>query len=449
MRRLSGRLRSALIIGLQGIRARKLRTLLSIVSLFLGVLAVVIVQAASEISQRASLADAELYWGVDGTLQMGVGGDASATEAAIDTLRDRSDAVAITSTQAIIGEPDVRPVNEGGAPFDEPLGWGPPGGFTIECDPTGYCYEVEIPGYHETPVGAAIELQLVAMTGDVRQFRPYRWVAGEWLDFEEDPSYSPALVLNKEAAKGFERYHVPAEMRISGASANPTPRIIGVVDDGQFQPVAYVRMDELLNWMNFVDTADGGGRGGYGPYSLGVEVLAAPTATETLQILRANLIAAGVDQRSLSMQTINSREQVERDLMLTRLIYLAMAGLVLLIGVAGILNVGLATVGERIEEFALRRAVGTPRLLLAGIVLAETMITGLLTAGAAIGVGAGTLNIVGPRLVNSFGPNPPVIEFPWQAALAGVIAGLIAGVLGGLVPAIRAARIPIASVMRA
>jgi putative ABC transport system permease protein len=37
-----------------------------------------------------------------------------------------------------------------------------------------------------------------------------------------------------------------------------------------------------------------------------------------------------------------------------------MAGLVLLIGVAGILNVGLATVGERIEEFALRRAARIP-----------------------------------------------------------------------------------------
>ncbi len=59
-----------------------------------------------------------------------------------------------------------------------------------------------------------------------------------------------------------------------------------------------------------------------------------------------------------------------------------MAGLVLLIGVAGILNVGLATVGERIEEFALRRAVGTPRSLLAGIVLAETLLTGLFTAAA-------------------------------------------------------------------
>ena len=43
MIRLSGRLRSSLIIGVQGIRSRKLRTLLSMISLFLGVLAVVVV----------------------------------------------------------------------------------------------------------------------------------------------------------------------------------------------------------------------------------------------------------------------------------------------------------------------------------------------------------------------------------------------------------------------
>jgi putative ABC transport system permease protein len=33
--------------------------------------------------------------------------------------------------------------------------------------------------------------------------------------------------------------------------------------------------------------------------------------------------------------------------------------------------------------------------------------------------------------------------------VAGVIAGLVAGLLGGFIPALRAARIPIATVMRA
>jgi putative ABC transport system permease protein len=131
-----------------------------------------------------------------------------------------------------------------------------------------------------------------------------------------------------------------------------------------------------------------------------------------------------------------------------RWVFLGVSILVLLIGSAGILNVGLATVGERIEEFALRRAVGTPRLLLAGIVLAETLLTGLLTAMAAIGAGVAGL-AVASRLFGDRHPLLADVAFPWEAGVAGVAAGLIAGVLGGLVPAARAARIPIATVMRA
>ena len=41
------------------------------------------------------------------------------------------------------------------------------------------------------------------------------------------------------------------------------------------------------------------------------------------------------------------------------------------------------------------------------------------------------------------------VTFPWDAGVAGIIAGLIAGILGGGVPALRAAGIPIATVMRA
>lgn len=446
MIRLSGRLRSALIIGIQGIRARKTRTLLSMISLFLGVLAVVVVQAASQTAQQAALADIELIEGIDGTLRMYIDGTPEATDATVRSLTDRADAVAVTSVQAIIGEPNVRPVNEGGAPFDqEPWGggWGWGGGpVRVECDPTGYCYEVYDEQYVQKPIGAAIELRLVAMSGDIRQFRPFRSVTGEWLDFATEPSFAPGLVLNEEAAKGFERYRVPAEMRIMGGSKNPTPRILGVIDDGQGYPVAYTRLDELLNWM----TVSNPQTSFYG--GIGLEVLASPAATETLQILRANLAASGIGEERLFVQVIESRKQVEQTMAIMRVIFFGMAGLVLLIGVAGILNVTLATVGERVEEFALRRAVGTPRLLLAGIVLAETMLTGLITAAAAIGFAAVAMQVVGPYLaeIHHSLANAP---FPWEAAMAGVIAGLVAGVLGGLIPAVRAARIPIASVMRA
>ncbi|GAB3883134.1 hypothetical protein GCM10029964_041950 [Kibdelosporangium lantanae] len=293
----------------------------------------------------------------------------------------------------------------------------------------------------QTP-GAAIDIQLVGLTGDIRTFRPFRPQSGTWLDFTGAPRLAPQLVLNKEAAKGFTRYQVPAQLHVDGATADATPQIVGVVDDGNsYQPTAYVRADELLNWLPIAETTSQS----YGP---SMQVLLAPTAKDLEQTLRARLTAAGVDGNQLYAQVTKTREHAQSQLRLMELVFLAMAALVLLIGTAGILNVGLATVGERVEEFALRRAVGTPRVLLAGIVLAETLLTGLMTAGLAILTGVLGLKAAGIVLRGRF-PSLAELEFPWQAGVAGVIAGLVAGLLGGLIPAIRAARIPIATVMRA
>lgn len=427
MRRLSGRFRAALIIGVQGIRARKVRTLLSMVSLFLGVLAVVVVQAGASIAERALLADLELTSGIDGTKRMDVMPHEQAPAIVLDTVRGRSDSVATLAVSAIIGEPDVRPVNEGASPLDQ--SWGP----SQVCNSAGVCEPLQ----GNAPVGAAVEVRLTAMTGDIRPFRPLRLRSGRWLDFTTMPLLAPRLVLNLEAAKGFTRYQVPAEMRVGGASANLTPQFVGVVDDGDMQPRAYVRLDEMTTWLPEASLADS---------SAGAELqvlLAASTPAE--QVLTSRLQGIGAQTY---VSTVDSRKEQRDQLALMRLVFLSMAGLVLLIGAAGILNVGLATVGERVEEFALRRAVGTPRSLLAGIVLAETLLTGLLTAAAAIGVSAAGLKIV-VTLAGESQPFLQGVQFPWQAGVAGIIAGLVAGVVGGFVPALRAAGIPIATVMRA
>jgi ABC-type antimicrobial peptide transport system permease subunit len=442
--RLSGRFRSALIIGGQGIRARKLRTLLSMLSLFLGVLAVVVVQAGSEFAQKELLTDAELSMAKDGTMQMWVPPNQNAGQVIVDTLRNRTDAVASLSTQATVGEPGVRPLNPGGMPFDQ-IGDGGGGDVvaagrgSYRCNQTGQCFPLE--QGDPQPAGKAIELQLTALTGDIRGFRPFRLDSGQWLDFGGEPSMSPRIVLNKKAAEGFKRFLVPAQMRVPGNTSDPTPRIVGVVDDGGYSPAAYVRVDELLNWLpaDALSNPDNGSQ---------MQVMISPDAPAIEQTLKARLVAQGIDERQISSHRVNSRESVESQLSLMRWIFLGMAALVLLIGTAGILNVGLATVGERIEEFALRRAVGTPRLLLAGIVLAETLLTGLMTAAAAIGAGAVGIKI-GARLFGRRFPSLENLDFPWQAGVAGVVAGLVAGLLGGLIPAIRAARIPIATVMRA
>lgn len=424
MRRFSGRFRSSMIIGIQGIRARKLRTLLSMISLFLGVLAVVVVQAGASIAERALLADLELTAGYDGTRVMDVPPQQEAADTVVRTIQGRSDAVAMLGVSGIVGEPGVLPVNPNASPIDE--NWG----AAMVCDENG-CQEAG------GTKGQAVEVRLTALTGDVRRFRPFRLESGRWLDFSTVPAMAPKLVLNKEAAKAFDRYHVPAEMRVGGAAANVTPQFVGVVDDGDYQPRAYVRIDELTTWLPTSKLAD--------PNTGGELRLMMAPGSPVEQVLTSKLKALG---NEVYVNTVESRKEQEKQLSLMRLIFFAMAGLVLLIGVAGILNVGLATVGERVEEFALRRAVGTPRSLLAGIVLAETLLTGLFTAAAAIGVSIGALKAV-TMVVGNSQPLLRDVQFPWEAGVAGIIAGLVAGILGGFIPALRAAGIPIATVMRA
>ena len=440
----SGKLRSALIIGGQGIRARKLRTFLSMVSLFLGVLAVVAVQAGAEIAERAMLTDVELQSGKDGTLMGYIPGEKGAPGIVEATLKGRTDAVAMISSQAIIGEPGVRPINEGGMPFEYAGRGGDYSGPSVYCDASGVCHEQK--PQEKRPDGQAIEVSMVALTGDIRPFKPFRPVSGSWLDFTTAPSLAPRIVVNEEAAKGLRMFRVPGEMTIEGASHHLTPQIVGVVQDGSYSPRIYMRLDELRTWMPSATENNEASRFRGGGTSL--EVFMQPGSDDLQQLLKAKLVGAGLPQDQLHFQTVKSKERMESELRIMRLIFLGMAALVLLIGVAGILNVGLATVGERVEEFALRRAVGMSRLLLAGIVLAETLLTGLLTAALAIGAGAAGLQVA----LMMFGSRFPSLQgtaFPWEAGVAGVIAGLVAGVLGGLIPAIRAARIPIATVMRA
>jgi putative ABC transport system permease protein len=441
----SGKLRSALVIGGQGIRARKLRTFLSMVSLFLGVLAVVAVQAGSEIAERAMLTDVELQAGKDGTILGYIPGEKGASGIVETMLKGRSDAVAMISSQAVIGEPGVRPINEGGMPFEYAnRGGSYYGGPQTICDAGGRCVDQKEP--EKKPDGQAIEVSMVALTGDIRSFKPFRPVSGSWLDFTTAPSLAPRIVLNEEAAKGLKQYRIPGEMMIEGATHHVTPQIVGVVQDGNSQPRIYMRLDELRTWMPTAAEATDANRFRGGGTSL--EVYLPPGSSDLQQLIKAKLVGAGVDQNQLHFTTVKSKERMQSQLKIMRLIFLGMAFLVLLIGVAGILNVGLATVGERVEEFALRRAVGMSRMLLAGIVLAETLLTGLLTAALAIGAGAAGLQVALAMFGHRF-PSLQGTTFPWEAGVAGVIAGLVAGVLGGLIPAIRAAKIPIATVMRA
>lgn len=115
-------------------------------------------------------------------------------------------------------------------------------------------------------------------------------------------------------------------------------------------------------------------------------------------------------------------------------LFLALAGVSLVIGAVGIANTTLVAVLERTSEFGLRRSLGARPRYITTQVLCESGTTGLL--GGLIGTGIAVLLIVGIAVSRHWTAilDPAVV---FGAPLAGMVSGLLAG----LYPALRASRI--------
>jgi putative ABC transport system permease protein len=116
--------------------------------------------------------------------------------------------------------------------------------------------------------------------------------------------------------------------------------------------------------------------------------------------------------------------------------------LALVIGGIGILAVMLISVGERVREIGLRRAVGARREDIRLQFLLESAL--LATAGAAAGIVSG---IAVAGLAALVGPWDLVLS--WQAAVLGLLCSSLLGLVVGVIPADRAARLLPAEALRA
>jgi putative ABC transport system permease protein len=138
--------------------------------------------------------------------------------------------------------------------------------------------------------------------------------------------------------------------------------------------------------------------------------------------------------------------------MMFNVLLFLIAGIALLVGGIGIMNIMLATVTERTREIGIRRALGAKRRDIVEQFLSETVV--LSGAGGLLGVIAGfacqwfvwalrwTANVVLPDLMKSLPSNVQQLEPRinlWSVAIA-FGTSVAVGVLFGIYPARRAAR---------
>ena len=135
-----------------------------------------------------------------------------------------------------------------------------------------------------------------------------------------------------------------------------------------------------------------------------------------------------------------------------QVLLLFIGGLTLGIGGVGVMNIMLVSVDERIREIGLRRALGARRRHIRMQFLAEalvlTMVGGLLgiLLAQAIALGIGQLPLLGPLFEDESGRGDITLQISWGILLLSTAILALVGVLSGWVPALRAARLdPVAA----
>ena len=112
----------------------------------------------------------------------------------------------------------------------------------------------------------------------------------------------------------------------------------------------------------------------------------------------------------------------------------SIAGISLLVGGIGIMNIMLASVTERTREIGIRRAIGAKKRQIIGQFLVETVV--LSAVGGAIGIAIG---FIIPWAVTRFAHMPTVVTPASLLLASGISVGI--GIAFGLYPAARAANL--------
>jgi len=170
-----------------------------------------------------------------------------------------------------------------------------------------------------------------------------------------------------------------------------------------------------------------------------VQATSAGTLSAAYQETDAELLNLhGISTRSAADFTITSEQQVlstatSVDRTLTVLLG-GIAGISLLVGGIGVMNIMLVSVAERVREIGLRKALGaTPRVIRRQF-LVEASVLG--TVGGVLGAALGIIGaLVLPHLISN-----PITVSP-VAAIGAIAVAVAIGIVFGVYPASRAAKL--------
>jgi putative ABC transport system permease protein len=205
-------------------------------------------------------------------------------------------------------------------------------------------------------------------------------------------------------------------------------------------------------WMRFrsgMTMSGGSGGGGPGPWmtpaafgdprlsTLELKIADADLLTESLQQIRNVLMSTHKGIEDFAFRTQEEwAENINTFIRNARLSGGLIAGISLLVGGIGIMNIMLASISERVREIGIRKSVGAAVGDIFIQILVESLVIAL-TGGL-----AGLVTSLGlVRAISSFSPtdNAPIITV--TAMMVALSFSVVVGILAGLFPAFKAARL--------
>jgi len=284
---------------------------------------------------------------------------------------------------------------------------------------------------------------IAGVTYEAERVDNYIVALGSFITESDDRARSRVAVLGSEVAKTLfgEMDPTGQSIRIAGRQF----QVIGVLESrGMGFGVEDLRVYiPLSTFYATVATSQVGSRGN-SVDMISVKVESSDKLESAEQEITAILrdlhgIRAGEsdDFRVLSVASV--ARQVTQVLGILQLVLAGIAGISLLVGGIGIMNIMLVSVTERIREIGLRKAVGAKRRDILIQFLIEAATLGL--CGGAMGVGLGWIIVKIMSVVATNAGFPFTAMLPGYAVALAVGVAIFIGLVSGLYPAIRAARL--------
>ncbi|OBZ12119.1 ABC transporter permease [Bacillus sp. FJAT-27264] len=166
----------------------------------------------------------------------------------------------------------------------------------------------------------------------------------------------------------------------------------------------------------------------------------ATTSADTVATVKSRLesiLAAKFSNATNAYTVFDSQQMLDTVNSTTNTLSMALAGIAgisLLVGGIGIMNIMIVSVNERTREIGVRKAIGAKKLdILAQFMIESVVLSGL---GGIIGVGIG---VGGSWLLGHY--SPLSVSIAWNMVLVSFLFSLLIGVVFGMMPANKAARL--------